>query len=261
VIISIKAPPANGSAIMGYAMVVYRGSSFYEGNGLTTATNQRIGLPNGQSFRLTIAAYNASGAGPPSALSPVVIPGSPSAPVAPVAAPGNGSVTLHWAAGVNNGAPVTRYVITPYLGGVAQAPRTYASNATTQTVAGLANGRQYTFKVAAANARGLGPQSSASATVTVGVPTAPTGVTGSPGSNSATVHWAAPKNNGSIITGYVVTPYLGTAPQPARVFHTAVTSEKITGLTTGRRYSFTVAAINARGTGSQSAASSPVIVE
>jgi hypothetical protein len=261
VMISIKAPPANGSAIMGYAMVVYLGSSFYEGNGLTTATTQRVGLPNGRSFRITVAAYNASGAGPPSALSPVVIPGSPSAAGPPVAAPGNGSATVHWAAGANNGSAITRYVITPYLGGVALAPRTYPSKATTETVAGLTNGKQYTFKVAGSNARGLGPQSSASATVTVGVPTAPTGVTGSPGQRSATLHWVAPKNNGSVITGYVVTPYLGTAPQLARVFHTAATGETITGLTTGKRYSFTVAAINARGTGSPSAASGPVIVK
>ena len=215
VMVSIKAPPPNGSAIMGYALVVYLGSSFYEGNGLSTASTQRIGLPNGQSFRLTVAAYNADGAGPPSALSPVVVPGSPAAAGEPVAVPGNGRATVHWAAGANNGSAITRYVITPYLGGVAQSPRTYASNATTETVAGLANGRQYTFKVAGSNARGLGSQSSASALVTVGVPTAPTGVSGSPGHLSATVHWIAPRNNGSTITGYVVTPYLGTAPQPA----------------------------------------------
>ena len=261
VMVSIKAPPPNGSAIMGYALVVYLGSSFYEGNGLSTASTQRIGLPNGQSFRLTVAAYNAAGAGPPSALSPVVVPGSPAAAGEPVAVPGNGRATVHWAVGANNGSAITRYVITPYLGGVAQSPRTYASNATTETVAGLANGRQYTFKVAGSNARGLGSQSSASALVTVGVPTAPTGVSGSPGHLSATVHWIAPRNNGSTITGYVVTPYLGTAPQPARLFHTVATSETITGLTTGKRYSFTVAAINARGTGSQSAGSGPVIVK
>lgn len=259
VMVSIKAPPPNGSAIMGYALVVYLGSSFYEGNGISTASTQRVGLPNGQAFRLTVAAYNGAGAGPPSALSPMVIPGSPSAAGAPTV-PGNGHATVHWAAGANNGSAITRYVITPYLGGVAQSARTYASKATTETVAGLANGKQYTFKVAGSNARGLGPQSSASGLVTVGVPTAPTGVTGSPGHDSATVRWVAPGNNGSIITGYVVTPYLGTAPQPPRVFHSVATSETITGLTTGKHYSFRVAAINARGTGSPSAGSGPVIV-
>ena len=43
-----------------------------------------------------------------------------------------------------------------------------------------------------------------------GAPAAPTGVVGVPGNGSAVVSWTAPAtNNGSAITGYVVTPYVG----------------------------------------------------
>ena len=164
-------------------------------------------------------------------------------------------------AGDNNGSAITGYVVTPYVGTTAQTATTFNSTATSQTVTGLTNATTYTFTVAAKNVNGTGPQSVASGPVTVGAPVAPTGVVGVPGNGSAVVSWTAPAtNNGSSITGYVVTPYVGTTAQTATTFNSTATSQTVTGLTNGTTYTFTVAAKNGNGTGPQSVASGAVTV-
>ena len=52
--------------------------------------------------------------------------------------------------------PITAYVVTPWVGQVAQTPSRFNSTATTQTVTGLANGTTYTFTVVAINSLGHG---------------------------------------------------------------------------------------------------------
>lgn len=87
------------------------------------------------------------------------------------------------------------------------------------------------------------------------VPGAPAGVQATAGNGYATLSWTAPSYTGSgPITGYRVTPVGGTP----RVFNGSATSAVFTGLTDGAAYSFTVAAINAYGTGPDSAPSNPV---
>ena len=73
---------------------------------------------------------------------------------------------MSWTAPANNGSAITAYVVTPYVGSVAQAAKTFTSTATSQTITGLTNATTYTFKVAAKNANGTGPQSVASNAVT-----------------------------------------------------------------------------------------------
>jgi hypothetical protein len=74
---------------------------------------------------------------------------------------------VHWTApAVVNGAAITGYVITPFVAGVAQAPRTFLSTATTQTVTGLTSGTSFVFRVAATNSRGTGANSAPSNVVT-----------------------------------------------------------------------------------------------
>jgi hypothetical protein len=94
------------------------------------------------------------------------------------------------------------------------------------------------------------------------VPAAPTGVAATAGPASASVSWAPPANGGSPITGYTITPYIGTAAQsPVQVTGSPpATSTVVTGLTAGSTYTFGVAGSNSVGTGAQSAASSPVTV-
>jgi hypothetical protein len=81
-------------------------------------------------------------------------------------------------------------------------------------------------------------------------PAAPTTTHAVAGAAKATVSWHAPASNGgSAVTGYKVTPYLGTVAQPVRTFATAALTDVVTGLTSGKTYTFKIAAVNAIGTG------------
>lgn len=92
-------------------------------------------------------------------------------------------------------------------------------------------------------------------------PSAPSAVSAVPGNGRATARWSAPTSNGgAAITGYVVTPYTGFVASNPTTFHSTAITQVVTGLTNGTTYRFKVAAINAAGTGSQSAASPPIIV-
>jgi HD domain/Fibronectin type III domain len=91
-----------------------------------------------------------------------------------------------------------------------------------------------------------------SATLTpLTVPRAPSVPAGTAGDASVALHWSAPSTDGgSAVTGYVVTPYVGTTPEATQSFTT--TDGTVTGLVNGTTYTFTVAATNAAGTGAAS---------
>ncbi|MCU1496076.1 MAG: hypothetical protein JWM47_29 [Acidimicrobiales bacterium] len=91
----------------------------------------------------------------------------PGAPGTPAAVPGDGEATVSWTAPASNGgSPITGYAITPYIGAEAQPVRNVGPSPTSAAVTGLTNGVAYTFKVAAKNAVGTGPQSAASPAIT-----------------------------------------------------------------------------------------------
>jgi RHS repeat-associated protein len=82
-----------------------------------------------------------------------------------------------------------------------------------------------------------------------GLPWTPTNVTATAGTNQATVSWTAPTFNGSGITGYVITPQVGSNLRTPITFNSAATSEVVTNLSGGTSYSFTVSAFNSLGRG------------
>ena len=177
---------------------------------------------------------------------------------------GQGSATVSWNA-PSTGGPPTTYTITPYIGSTAQPPTTVTGSppATSATIQNLTPGTTYTFTVQASNPNGSGPVSAASNSIsTAAVPGAPTSVVASGASSQALVSWAAPANNGgSSITGYTVTPYVGsTAGTPVQASGSA-TSANITGLTNGTSYTFTVTATNAVGNGPASSPSNAAVPE
>jgi phospholipase C len=176
----------------------------------------------------------------------------PFSPESPTAESGNGQVRVSWNRPfTDGGSPITGYRITPYRAGVAQTALVYNSTATSQTISGLPNGgNSYAFTIAATSALGTGPESKTTVAITIGAPTAPSRITAVPGNTKATLQWKAPATNkGSAITGYQITPYLGSNPQPTQTFSSAATSVTISGLKNARTYMFRVAAINGRGVG------------
>ena len=92
------------------------------------------------------------------------------------------------------------------------------------------------------------------------VPGAPSNVSATPGNASAAVSWTAPSNGGSPITSYAVTPFMGSAAQPATIVSGSPppTTATISGLTNGTSYTFVVSATNGVGTGPASTASNTV---
>jgi peptidoglycan/xylan/chitin deacetylase (PgdA/CDA1 family) len=255
-----------GSAITGYRVTPYIGGTAQTPvlTGSTGTSFTVNGLTNGTAYTFTVAAINAVGTGLDSAASAPVTPtGSPATVPGPPTnvsgTPGNGSVALTWTAPSSNGSPITSYLITPYIGGTAQAPVPTGSPVNSFTVTGLINGTAYTFTVAAINAVGRGPDSTPSSAITPTAPSppgAPTAVGGSAGDGSVALTWSAPSSNGgSAITGYRVTPSIGGTAQTPVLTGSTATSFTVNGLTNGTAYRFTVAAINGVGTGPESAAS------
>ena len=111
----------------------------------------------------------------------------------------------------------------------------------------------YTYELSSAQVSTQYAQSPAS------LPTAPTNVTATGGTGSATVNWTAPSsNNGSPITAYVITPFLNNVAEPAKTYNSTALSQVVTGLLSGQSYTFKVAAQNAGGTGANSLMSNAV---
>ena len=187
----------------------------------------------------------------------------PGTPAAPTATAGITSATVTWTAPASNNSPITGYIVTPYLNGVAQTPVSYDASTTTRTLTGLTAGASYTFTVAAVNAIGTGaasPQSNAVVPYTL--PGAPAIGTASAGDSAATVTWTAPveqrRQRDHRVRGHPV--HRGRGPGRRRPSAAPRPRETVTGLTPGTSYTFKVAAVNAAGTGPASAASAAVTV-
>lgn len=265
--VSWTLPSNGGSAITGFTVTPYIGTTPQAPlavSGSPAPTTATVGgLTNGTAYTFRVTARNAVGSGSSSDPSPSVTPAAPvTAPDRPTgvsATGGDALATVSWTAPADGGSPITGYSVTPRIAGVAQTA--VAASGTSVVLTGLTNGTVYTFTVTATNVIGTSDASVESAAVTPAtLPAAPTGVTATRGDSSAVVSWTAPADNGSTITSYVVTPFVGAAAQPA----TTVTgtppgnSTTVTGLTNGTAYTFTVTAVNGVGSGTASAPSSSV---
>ena len=268
VTVSWTDPPNPGSPITGYTVTPNPACPSCTGKSVSSgsATSTNIGgLTSGAAYTFTVTATNAIGTSPQSAASnSVTTPTVPGAPAIGTATAGTGQATLTWTApGSNGGSAITGYTVTPYVGGSAQTPQTFVSTATTEVVTGLTNGTSYTFKVAAINGVGTGSMSSASNAVTPatvpGAPTIGTATAGS-GAGKAVVNFTAPgSNGGSPITSYTVTATdVTNSVRGGQTATGAGSPITITGLHTGDRYTFTVKATNAIGTGAASGSSNQV---
>jgi predicted phage tail protein len=274
-------PPTSdgGAAIVGYDVYLGTssgGESAAPVNGsLITATGYTVtGLTNGTTYYFTVDAVNAaqlhsarSAEASATPVSPATAPGAPSGLTATA---GNAQVSLSWTAPASDGgAKITGYDV--YEGTTASVKTTApvaSSNGTSLTVKNLANGTTYYFKVAAVNAVGVGPASSAASATpaaTVTKPGPPTELTATPGHGRVTLSWTAPGSDGGAgISGYLI--YQGTSPggeaaTPVNASPVSATSYPVTGLADGTTYYFKVAAVNdakLQGSDSGEASATPV---
>ena len=277
--VSWTAPTSASGPLTGYTLTPSPACSACTGltvSGSPPATSTTVGgLTAGTSYTFTLKATNASGTSAASSASTGVVTGSPTAPTNVVAVGGtpapSGDLNVTWSAPTSSGVgTIDSYTATSSTGS-----KTCTSTSTppaTPTLGcqltGLTNGTSYTVTVTATNSAGSSYKSVASVaspaafpSTTFGAPTIGTATYA--GNQSATVKWTAPSALAGTqppLTGYVVTPYIGTTAQTAQTFNSTALTETVTGLAAGSTYSFTVQAINANGAGTASAKSNTVAV-
>lgn len=248
--------------------------------------------PNAAEPGLTNSAYNVGGTKDTTYLGSVYGGNAPANDGTPAAAPtgvtavlitGRPAATVSWTPPANAAATkVTRYVIESNTLGTQEAP----ANATSvEFEQGLIPGETYTFTVYAQTTQGSGRRSAPSAALfipsnrnlvadtilddglapnnPVGAPSqvtpAPVATAGAAASKQITITWTTPASNGnSAITGYSIVPYVGGVAQAAIPVGVVLTYTYTSALAGNSDY-FTVAAVNAVGTGTPSAHSNTVV--
>ena len=248
-LVAFTAPGSNGSPIVGYLV---SGTLNGVASNAFGATSPLLvtGLSNA-SYAFAVRASNAAGLGPASGAcnaTPFTVPGSATS-LSVVSISAGLVATITWANPVNTGGlAITSY---PYL--LTDGATSNTGSVATKSFTSLAlnPNAAYLFSVTCCNAAGAGPSSTVLFNTTYGVPGAPT-ITSAVASNaSAIVSFTTPNNNGNPIIGYLVTDTWASSNSNA-TFTTANTIT-VTGLG-NLAYAFTVAACNAAGFGSNSAA-------
>jgi hypothetical protein len=264
--IAFTAPASNGGA----AISTYTVSST-PGNIVASAGTSPItitGLTPATAYTFTVKATNYVGesiASQPTVsittdATDVYVPGAPT--VGTGTKTGSTTATLAFTAPASNGgAAILGYIGTATQTGATPPAGIIATSTTSPiTFTGLTPATHYTFKVAAINSVGTGPQSAASNIVNTDTapPGAPTvGVAAKTGATTATLAFTAPTvTNGQTIIGYTVasTPIGGSGAG-------ATSPILITGLTPATAYTFKIRAITSSSEGDQSISSNIITTD
>lgn len=272
-------PPASdgGRAIQGYR-VSLNGSDLPDLPSSPTSTTLS-GLQRGQSYEVTVRAFNEVGTGPTASRPPFRVPVvSPTIPQSfTVTLRANGQqADLSWTAPASDGGRAIQayYVVAngPGLSFGTSVP----ADARSITVSGLRRGNTYEFSMNANNLvpgmvdGGYSPIASKTLTVPVVPPDAPTigrAVSGAKGGRStAEAHWTPPRNDGGVeVDGYQVFAYrldsTGKVVQTiqCRFFHNEENQHTAQVLKLDKgKYKFAVRAHNAKGWSVLSAKSNTV---
>jgi large repetitive protein len=227
--------------------------------GYSTSPTVVTGLTNGEVYEFRIAAINEWGSAEAYANDAVTPTGPPDAPDHLRAEEGDRRVDVSWDfPAFDGGSPVTGFSLRyrpvdeddpqPWMDWAGDQPHT--------SVGDLTNGVLYEFEVAAVNARDTGDYSAPVTARPGTVPFAPDPPVLTAGGGQMLVTWTPPwDDGGSAVTGYVVEYSVAGAgdwregPDPG-----VATSVTVMGLTDGTPYEFRVAAVNERGSGAFSPA-------
>lgn len=169
---------------------------------------------------------------------------------------GNATASVYFGAPIASGGtaiPISYYIAKSDPGNIVA---TGTSSYDPITVNGLTNGTSYTFTVQAVNCIGAGLASGPSTPITPStVPSEPISVAATRGISQASVEFMPPNDNGgAAIMNYIVTSTPGGITTIG--FESPIV---INGLQSGIPYTFTVAAQNISGYGSESPPSNPVV--
>jgi titin len=217
-------------------------------------------LTDGQQYTFTVVATNLAGDSGASNSEGATPARAPAAPSLTSVSPGDGQVRLSWSAPSNDGgADVSDYLVDVYAGsGTSGTPKVIdtGSTATSAPVAGLTDGKQYTFTVQAANRAGDGAASAAASTTPAAAPGAPDLLSTSAGDRIVEIAWsptAAANDGGAPITGYDVFRST-TAGQQGTRLATVYSGDSYIDQTVinGTTYYYEVAAVNQAGAGAPS---------
>jgi hypothetical protein len=248
---------ANGAAISKYVVEA-------DGKSYDVGANQRAldvtGLTNGQTYRFTVHAVNAKGAGPSRTSNPVVPSSEVPDPPASVTAKENkdGTVTVSWPAANGQGHDIKKYAVTAVSAG-ANAPAGESTGTELVVPAGtLEYGQQYAFTVIAINDKGTGSKASPPSNTVVpytapGRPAALDASTVGSQKGAIRVTWQPAADNGRAITKYVVSG--GGQSQDV----TNGTSATLTGFGDGQNVSVKVHAVNEAGDGPDATATARTV--
>uniref|UniRef100_A0A6C0HKF0 Fibronectin type-III domain-containing protein n=1 Tax=viral metagenome TaxID=1070528 RepID=A0A6C0HKF0_9ZZZZ len=230
----------------------------------TVATNiitytASTGLTLGTPYYFVAQTSNASGLGAYSAQATATPRTVPSTMSAPTLTAGSLNISVAYVAPTSsNGAAITSYSIQRSTVLAMTTPTTVSTLSNPYPSTGLLNGTMYYYNIAASNAAGLGVYSAVSSNTPAAVPAIVVISSTAAGSNTISLAWTAPANNGAAITSY----NLNYSTDTSSTGFTSLSSGLLvspfvaTGLTNGSLYYFQMAASNVMGYGPYSLAAS-----
>ena len=251
--------PWNGSAVIRSYTATCASS-----DGGTTRANQGSGSPitvgyltNGNTYTCSVHATNVIGDGAESDPSDSFVAATtPRPPVVSGVSLGSNSVSVAFRSTGDGADAITTYTATctSSNGGTT---RNNSGASSPIAVSSLSNSKSYTCTVVATNGIGNSAASAASSSfVAATVPAAPSVTSVTRGSNSGSVAFSAPANNGSAITSYRAT-CASSDGGTSRNASATKSPISVGSLTNAKTYTCTVTATNAIGTSSASVASAP----